>query len=87
MVAFNSTEVIKAQNLLNYLTKASGFVSLKEILETFNISRRTAFNWLNSTNKILRENNVVESVNSTNYGYKITDRTKRELHSKHEMIQ
>lgn len=44
MVAFNSTEVIKAQNLLNYLTKASGFVSLKEILETFNISRRTAFN-------------------------------------------
>lgn len=87
MVAFNSTEVIKAQNLLNYLTKASGFVSLKEILETFNISRRTAFNWLNSTNKILRENNLDEIVNIPNYGYKITDRTKRELNSNHEIIK
>lgn len=79
MVASNSTSLIRANRLLNYLIKSSDFVSLKEIIETFNISRRTAFNWLETINQNLRKHNLDEIVNVPRYGYKITNRTRKKL--------
>ncbi|WEV38469.1 PTS sugar transporter subunit IIA [Lactobacillus sp. ESL0680] len=52
-------------------------------METFNISRRTAFNWLSSINQELQKNNLAEIINIPRYGYKMPDQTKKviERHS------
>ncbi|RMC38587.1 PRD domain-containing protein [Lactobacillus sp. ESL0236] len=79
MMTSNSASSVKAKRLLNYLVKSPSFVSLKEILETFSISRRTAFNWLKLINQTLRQNNLDEIINVPKYGYKITNQTKKKL--------
>lgn len=78
--------MITANSLLIYLIKAPDFVSIKEILDTFKISRRTAFNWLKSINRTLRENNLEEVINIPSYGYKITDKTKKCLNTNPKLI-
>lgn len=86
MPTSNSTNFIKAEQLLSYLTMAPSFVSLKEIMETFNISRRTAFNWLSLINQALRQNNLDEIVNIPRYGYKVNDETKKELNENSKIM-
>ncbi|MCO6530902.1 PTS sugar transporter subunit IIA [Lactobacillus sp.] len=82
MTASNFASLTRARELLNYLAKAPGFVSLKEILTTFKISRRTAFNWLKTINQQLQAQKLDQVVNIPRYGYKLTDRTKKSLTQK-----
>lgn len=86
VTANNSTSLARAQGLLNYLAKAPGFVSLKEILTTFNISRRTAFNWLRIINQLLRSQKLDKVINIPRYGYKLTDQTKSSLKRTNDKI-
>lgn len=79
MLASDSANFKKANQLLNYLVLSPSFVSLKEIMETFDISRRTAFNWLSLINQTLRRNNMDEIINIPRYGYKVNDETKKKL--------
>ncbi|MDF7682190.1 PTS sugar transporter subunit IIA [Lactobacillus sp. ESL0679] len=79
MTRNGSVKLTNANKLLEYLAKAPDFISLKEIMETFNISRRTAFNWLSSINQELQKNNLAEIVNIPRYGYKMTDQTKKAI--------
>ncbi|MFH5811675.1 PTS sugar transporter subunit IIA [Companilactobacillus sp. FL22-1] len=65
--------------LLNYFFKINKYVSLKEIMGLFDISRRTAFNWLSDINGYLNENDVTEIENIPNHGYKLPDYSKRKL--------
>ena len=82
MTASNFASLTRARELLNYLAKAPGFVSLKEILTTFKISRRTAFNWLKTINQQLQAQKLDQVVKIPRYGYKLTDRTKKSLTQK-----
>ena len=78
-MATSNYAMTPANSLFKYLLQAPDFVSLKEILETFNISRRTAFNWLKAINNTLKQNHLDEVINVPRYGYKITDKTKKSI--------
>lgn len=75
----SAAKVAGYQKLLNYLLVSSGYVSLTEIMEIFNISRRTAFNWLTSLNRKLQRQHLDKVLNVSRYGYTLTDQTKRIL--------
>lgn len=75
----NSAELTGADRLLDYLVYSTEYISLEEILELFNISRRTAFNWLATINARLKTKNLAPVTNIPRYGYKLTDQARQQL--------
>lgn len=79
MTVKNSSGLTGSAKLLDYLVYSTEYISLDEILELFNISRRTAFNWLASINRDLNQQQLDTVTNIPRYGYKLTDQTRRQL--------
>ncbi|GEO46474.1 transcription antiterminator BglG [Companilactobacillus paralimentarius] len=71
-----------AEQLLNHFTKFNKFITLKEIMELFEVSRRTAFNRLSEINTYLREEGITEIQNVPNHGYKLLNDAKETLFKK-----
>ena len=59
----------KTQELLNYLSDSPGYVTLEELMQHFNISRRTVFNRLKEINSYLLDNGFEEITNTPRLGY------------------
>ena len=63
----------KAIELLKYLSDSPGYVTLKELMEYFNVSRRTIYNRLKEANSYLMENNLEEITSTPRLGYHLKD--------------
>lgn len=59
----------KTQELLNYLSDSPSYVTLEELMQHFNISRRTVFNRLKEINSYLLDNGFEEITNTPRLGY------------------
>jgi len=75
----NSAELTGADRLLEYLVYSTEYMSLDEILELFNISRRTAFNWLATINLQLKTQKLPPVTNIPRYGYKLSNIARQKL--------
>ncbi|AVK64041.1 hypothetical protein C5Z26_07915 [Lactobacillus sp. CBA3606] len=79
----NSPVTTGAERLLDYLVYTTEYLSMEEIRELFNISRRTAFNWLAIINRKLISEKLTPIINIPRYGYKLNDQARHQLAQQH----